>query len=451
MVVVRLFRAPTVPSARVLLRGSPDGLPDRMAALTAGRDLVPLRAGPRDVVLIGDPGLARDLLTRPSGVGKGRGIDALKFLLGDGLLTAGGDLHRRQRRLINPLFTPDKVAGYGMVAVSVAEARASAWTDGVRVDLLDEMGSVALDIVGQALFGTDLRGDADRIARALDILLPIFPTLIRPFGFALLRVPNPVRSALRRAGAELDAVVERLVEERAARPDPGGNDLLGALLAVRDEEGLPMPRQQVRDEALTLLLAGHETTAVALAWAWFELSRNPEARRWLEVELDDPSTESAIARADWHALHRTRAVVAESMRLHPPAHSIGRRLLVDQDLGGHRLRGGTLCLISIYALHRDPRSWSDPLTFAPRRWLDPTGVYDERAAGAPRGAYLPFGAGARICIGATMAQMETTVVLARLAREFHAEVAEDFEPGNQAAVTLRPRRGVPATLRTRAR
>ena len=139
------------------------------------------------------------------------------------------------------------------------------------------------------------------------------------------------------------------------------------------------------------------------------------------------------------------------MRLHPPAHSIGRRLLVDQDLGGHQLRGGTLCLISIYALHRDPRSWSDPLTFAPRRWLDPTGVYDERAAGAPRGAYLPFGAGARICIGATMAQMETTVVLARLAREFHAEVAEDFEPGNQAAVTLRPRRGVPATLRTRAR
>jgi cytochrome P450 len=432
-----------------------------MAALTADADLVPMRAGPLDVVLVADPGLARDLLTRPTGVGKGRGIDALKFLLGEGLLTAGTEVHRRQRRLINPLFAPDRIAGYGDIAVSVAERRAKDWRDGQRVDLLQEMNTTALDIVGKALFGADLRGDAAQIASALDTLLPVFPRLIRPFGFALLRVPNPVRARLRGATASLDAVVDRLIDARSAAPladgdagagddaDRGPDDLLGALLAVRDEAGQPMVRKQVRDEALTLLLAGHETTAVAMAWTWLELSRHPDVCAWLETELDSAAGRSAVAAADWQRLPRTRAVIAESMRLHPPAHTIGRRLLEPQELGGRQLAAGTLCLISIYALHRDARSWSKPLDFEPGRWLDVDGRYDERAPGQPRGAYLPFGAGARICIGAQMAQMEAVLVMATLAQQFRAEVPAGFDPGNQAAVTLRPRRGIPATLRQR--
>jgi cytochrome P450 len=438
-----------------LLRGDPERLPDRMAALTASRAdaVVPMRAGRLGVYLVGEPGLARELLTRPSGVGKGRGIDALKFLLGDGLLTSSGELHRRQRRLLNPLFTPEKIAGYGHIAISAAQARLATWRDGGRVDLAAEMNAVALDVVGRALFGANLSDDGPKISAALDQMLPVFPRLIRPWGFALLRFPNPIRSTLRRSAASLDAIVAGLVANRTAALAGGATpsgDLLDALVLARDEDtGEPMPTQQVRDEALTLLLAGHETTAVALAWTWFELSRNPLARAWLVEELDSVEGRAALERADWAALHRTRACVAEAMRLHPPAHTIGRRILEPTSLGGHDLAARSLCLIPIYAIHRDARWWSAPTSYQPQRWITPEQRFDERAPGQPRGAYLPFGAGARICIGATMAWMESVLVLATLAREVEADVPEGFDPGHQPAVTLRPRRGVPAVLRRR--
>lgn len=458
--MVRAATASAAPPARPiraagLLRGDPDGLPDRMAALTASRAdaVVPMRAGRLGVYLVGEPGLARELLTRPSGIGKGRGIDALKFLLGEGLLTSSGDLHRRQRRLLNPLFTPEKIAGYGQIAIGAAQARLATWADGSRVDLADEMNAVALDVVGRALFGANLSDEGPRISAALNQMLPVFPRLIRPLGFALLRVPNPTRTKLRRSAESLDAIVAGLVANRAAAladGAPPSGDLLDALVLARDEDtGEPMPTQQVRDEALTLLLAGHETTAVALAWTWFELSRNPAARAWLQEEVDSAEGRAAVERADWAALHRTRACIAESMRLHPPAHTIGRRILEPTRLGGHELAARTLCLIPIYALHRDARWWSAPTSYRPQRWITPDGRYDERAPGQPRGAYLPFGAGARICIGATMAWMESVLVLATMAREVEADVPEGFDPGHQPAVTLRPRQGVPAVLTRR--
>ena len=433
----------------------PQSLPDRIAAIVVNcpDGLTRVKVGPLRFAVIADPGLARTLLTRPTGVRKGRGIDALKFLLGDGLLTSETDLHRRQRRLVNPAFQPSRIAGYGHDFVRAAGARADVWQDGAVVDLHEEMSSLTLDVVGRTLFGADLSGDATEIAAALASLLPAFPQLMRPWGFAMMGLPSPLRHRLRTAAKRLDAVIDRLVAQRQAAIAAGtapaeGSDLLSMLLAARDEEsGEPMPPRLVRDEALTLLLAGHETTAVALSWTWFELARHPAERALLQAEVRAPQAAAAFGTAGWEQLPYTRAVIAETIRLHPPAYVIGRRVTEPVELGGHLLEPGTLCLVSPYALARDPRSWPEPSTWRPSRWLDAAGGYDEAATGAPRGAYLPFGAGARICIGAMFASMEATLLLAVLSARFQADVAVDFEPGNLPAVTLRPKNGVVATLR----
>jgi cytochrome P450 len=444
------------PSTRGLL-GDRDRLPDRFTEIVTATDGVArVRAGPLRLAVIADPGLARTLLTLPNGVRKGRGVAVLRFLLGDGLLTSEGEVHRQQRRLMNPVFHPRRLAGYGHQAVQAGLERAESWSDGMRVDLAREMNTLTLDVVGRTLFGIDLSREATEIRTALDQLLPAFPRLMRPYGFMLMRIPSRTQWRLRSAGARLDGVVERLIaarrdtlEESDGGGGDAGDDVLSLLLAARDEDtGEPMPPRLVRDEVLTLMLAGHETTAVALAWTWFELCRHPEEREALVAEIASPSAWEAVAAADWERLHRTRAVIAESIRLHPPAHMVGRRVVEPIDLGGHRLEPGTLCVVAPYALQRDPRSWSEPLRWRPDRWLNRGGRYDESAPGQPRGAYLPFGAGTRICIGATFATMEATLLLAVLASRFRADLAPGFDPGYQAAVTLRLKNGLPATLRS---
>jgi cytochrome P450 len=223
------------------------------------------------------------------------------------------------------------------------------------------------------------------------------------------------------------------------------------LLAARDEEtGEAMPHGLVRDEVMTLLLAGHETTAVALSWAWWELARDPRARAALDGELGSPAGRQALAEADWNGLPFTRAVVAESMRLHPPAYMLGRRPAETLEIEGYRVRKGSVLLISTYALHRDPRWWGeDAAAFRPGRWLDGEGRFDEGNPGQPRGAYLPFGAGSRMCIGSGFAVMEAVLLLARLATDWRVEVDPGFAVRMQPAVTLRPR-AIPATLRRTA-
>jgi cytochrome P450 len=212
------------------------------------------------------------------------------------------------------------------------------------------------------------------------------------------------------------------------------------LLAARDDEtGLGMPDRQVRDEVLTLLMAGHETTAVALTWAWFELARTPAARAALDAELASPGAEQALAAASWDRLPVTRAVVAETLRLHPPAYILGRRPTEDVTVDGYRFRRGMAVIMSPYALHRDERSWGpDAAQFRPSRWVAADGRFEESAPGQPRGAYLPFGAGSRMCIGSGFAVMEAVLILARLARDWSVEIDPGFEPDMRPAVTLRP-------------
>ncbi len=396
--------------------------------------------------LIADPALARTVLTRPTGFGQGRGVQALAHTLGQGLLTSTGDLHRRQRRLVQPAFHARRLATYARDAVELGSARSAAWHDGQRVDVAAEMSSLTLEVVGRTLFGTDVRDEVEIVSQAQHALIATFPSLLTLRGMLAIRLPGRLRRTLRRESARLDGVVERVVATRRESGDAG--DVVSLLLAVRDEEtGEQMPARQVRDEVLTLLLAGHETTAVALSWAWLELSRTPSARAALDAELASPAGRDALAEGAWDRLPVTRAVISETLRLHPPAYMLGRRPTEDVVLGPYRFRRGSAVLIAPYALHRDERSWGpDAEEFRPSRWLTEDGRFDEAAPGQPRGAYLPFGAGARMCIGAGFAVMEGVLLLARLATDWRVEFAPGFAPDVRPAVTLRPG-PLPATLR----
>jgi cytochrome P450 len=446
----RLRRRPPVPSGPSLrgLLFDLDALPARLESIVGHYDGVATgRSGPVRTAVLCDPALARELLTRPTGTGQGQGIAALRLTLGQGLLTSSGDLHRRQRRLVQPAFHPGRLTRYARDAVRAARERSATWQDGQRVDLAEQMSSLTLDVVGRTIFGTDVRGEAREVSEAQSDLLACFPRLLRPAGLLAARLPTRLRRRVRRNVARLDRVVEHVVADRRAHGDAG--DIVSMLLAVSDgDTGEPMPARQVRDEVLTLLLAGHETTAVLLSWAWFELGRTPVARAALDAELASPIAREAVAAGDWQRLPVTRAVVAETLRLYPPAYVMGRVATEDLVLGGGTVRKGTVCFVSPYGLGRDARSWGpDAATWRPARWLGPDGGYDEAAPGQPRGAFLPFGAGSRVCIGAAFATMEATLILATLASAWHAEVVPGFDPGLQPLVTLRPRRGVQVTLR----
>ena len=396
--------------------------------------------------LVADPALARSILTRPVGFAQGRGVQALRSTLGQGLLTSSGELHRRQRRLVQPAFHARRLEAYARDAVELASARSASWHDGQRVDIAAEMSSLTLEVVGRTLFGTDVHDEVEIVAQAQNELLKAFPSLLTLRGMLGVRFRGRLRRTLRRESQRLDGVVERVVAARRESGDAG--DIVSLLLAVRDQEtGEPMPARQVRDEVLTLLLAGHETTAVALSWAWLELSRTPSARRDLDAELASPVARAALTDAAWDQLPVTRAIVAETLRLHPPAYQLGRRPTEDVVLGSYRFRRGSAVLISPYALHRDERSWGpDAGEFRPSRWLTQEGRFDEAAPGQPRGAYLPFGAGSRMCIGAGFAVMETVLLLARLGTHWRVEFPPGFTPDVRPAVTLRTG-PLPATLR----
>jgi cytochrome P450 len=425
-------------------------VPARVTRITARTDGVArMRGKLLPVAVIADPGLARTILTRPVGFRQGRGIDALSVTLRQGLLTSSGDLHQRQRRLIQPAFHAGRLVAYAQDAVRLASARSAQWHDGARIDVADEMSSLTMEFVGRTLFGTDVRDEVAIVADANQHLLAAFPTLMSPRGMLMTRIPTPFRRRVRREIARLDGVVERVIATRGTTGDTG--DVVSMLLAVRDEEtGNGMPHQQVRDEVLTLLLAGHETTAVAMSWAWYELWQTPAAREALDAELATQAAREALAAAAWDRLPVTRAIVAETLRMHPPAYIMGRRPTEDVVIDKYRFRKDSVVVISPYALHRDERSWGpDAGQFRHTRWLREDDTFDESAPGQPRGAYLPFGAGSRMCIGAGFAVMEATLLLAQLATQWRVEFAPGFVPSPRPAVTYRPG-PLPATLRARS-
>jgi cytochrome P450 len=409
-------------------------------------DVVQFKTGPQRIFLLNHPEHVRDVLvTHHERFHKGRALQRARRLLGTGLLTSEGEFHRRQRRLAQPAFHRQRVNSYGEVMVGFAARVGDRWRDGQTLDIAEEMMRLTLAVVGKTLFDADVGRDADEVGAALTEVMELFGYLMLPFSELLEKLPLPPRRRFERARARLDAVIYRIIDERR-RDGADRGDLLSMLLFAVDEEGdlTSMTNEQLRDEVMTLFLAGHETTANVLTWAWYSLARNPEAEAKLHAELDavleggrPPTIE------DVPALRYTEMVVAETMRLYPPAWAVGRLAIEDHEVGGYLIPRGSLVLVSQFVMHRDPRFYPDPECFDPARWTP------EAKQTRPPFAYFPFGGGVRRCIGEGFAWTEAALLLATLARRWRLSLAPGQRVEMQPRITLRPKGGVPMTLAKR--
>jgi cytochrome P450 len=389
------------------------------------------------------PEWVRQVLTAPPEVIVRSGtFRRLGSLIGDSLLTTDGPAHRLRRRQMQPAFHRQRLTAYADSMVAAATATAELWRDGQRVAMEQEMAALTMDAIGRSVLGIDGREVAPRVAQALDRLLRALPLLFVPRFELLADHAVPGLGWLRRALEVLHGVARD-----AARDSE--TELVAALREVTAD--VPeLSREQVSDELLTLLLAGHETTAVALTWAWWFLDAHPDVADRIRAEVGEVVGDRAPTYDDVARLQFTQAVVAETLRLRPPAWILERQVAGDIEFGGHCPQPGTVLFLPIWVMHHDPKWWQDPLVFDPSRWLTVDGRYDENAPGQPRGAYLPFGAGAHVCIGASFAWTEVVLALTVLVPRWRAALASDAKVGIRATITLRPANGMAMALHARA-
>ncbi len=408
-------------------------------------DAVYWRGGPVDFVFINHPDLIKEVLvTRQSKFIKSRGLQRAKRFLGDGLVTVEGEVHIRQRRLMQPAFHRERIASYGATMVEYAERTRESWRGGETVDVLHEMGRLTLGVIGHTMFGSEVQSEAEEIGDALTLIMRQFNRLVMPFSEYLDKLPLPSNRRIERAAARLDTTVFRMIAERRASGEDRG-DLLSMLLAARDEEGdgTGMDDTQLRDQAMTIFLAGHETTANALTWTFYLLSQNPEVEARLHAEIDEALGGRLPSFDDLPKLRYAEMVVAESMRLFSPAWAIGRQALEDFPLRDFVIPAKSMVLMSQWVMHRDARFWPDPERFDPERWTP------EARAARPKFAYFPFGGGSRVCIGEQFAWMEAVLLLSTLAQRWRLRLAPDARPVPQPLITLRPKFGMPMTVEPR--
>jgi len=406
-------------------------------------DAVAYRMGPRRVVFVNDPEYIKDLLiTSNRKFIKSMVLQRAKRVLGEGLLTSEGEFHLRQRRLAQPAFHRDRIAGYAVMMAREAEQLARAWRPGSIVDIHQEMMRLTLIIAGKTLFGADVQKDAQEVGAALADFMEMFGFIFLPFSQYLERLPIPPMSKVRKARTRLDRIIYRLIHERRASGEDKG-DLLSMLMAATDVEGdrSRMTDQQLRDECVTIFLAGHETTANALTYAWVLLAQHPETESRLAAEVT-PLGERELTIDDVPQLPYTRAVFAEAMRLYPPAWGLGRQALEAHRFGNVTVEPGDMTICAQWVMHRDPRYWESPEEFRPERWLA-----DDKSR--PRFAYFPFGAGPRQCIGESFAWTEGVLLLATLARRFQLRLRPGYRLRLRPAITLRPRDPVPMQIVSR--
>ena len=416
----------------------------RNLALTYG-DLVHFQIGKQKFFLINDPDVIRDILvTDHRNFLKGRGLEVAKRLLGEGLLTSEGEFHRRQRRLSQPAFHRQRIAAYGAIMTAHAEQMGAAWQNGTRLDISQEMMRLTLGIVAKTLFDTDLEAETREIGAAVSEAVHLMDFAMLPYAPLLERLNPAIKRRFTRARARLDTTVYRMIREHRADTEDRG-DLLSMLLLAQDElgDGGGMTDEQLRDEAMTIFLAGHETTANALTWTWYLLSQHPEVEQRLHAELDSVLAGRQPTDADVANLPYTRRVLAESMRCYPPAWVVGRRVIADYRVGAYTLPAGSICMISQYVTHHDPRWYPDPMRFDPDRWT--LEAQEQR----PKFAYYPFGSGPRVCIGEGFAWMEGILLIATLAQRWRMLLVPEQRIAMQPVVTLRPRYGMQMTLERR--
>jgi cytochrome P450 len=390
-------------------------------------------------------GIEYVLVRNPGNFLKSRDYAALRYILGNGLLTSEGAFWQAQRQLIQPAFRHENIAVYAQIMANSAATALARWQDGEIRDLHHEMADLTLDVVAKSLFGSKVAHDSKFIGTEIAAVMERFLSQATLSFLLPDRFPLPKSPRLLRSRKRLNRVIAEIIRDRRASSTPA-NDLLQTLLAAQDEHGMRMTDEQLRDEIMTLFLAGHETTANALTWTWYLLAQNPEAEQALDYELSSVLAGRPPVLADLPRIPYAEMVIKESMRLFPPAWGIGRRAIHEFELDGYRIPAGTNIFIMQWLTHRDPRFFPEPERFDPERWReDPI-----RRGRIPRFAYFPFGGGPRVCIGAGFAMMEATLLLATIAQKFSFSLAPGPPVAPFFSVTLRPKNGLPMRLHRRA-
>jgi cytochrome P450 len=408
-------------------------------------DISYFKIGPQEAYFLNHPDLIKDVLvTNNQNFMKGLVLQRSKRLLGEGLLTSEGEFHRRQKRLAQPAFHRQRIATYADVMTAYAMRTSDRWRDGDTLDMSHEMMRLTLAIVGKTLFDADVESESGEVGDAMNVVMELFDTLTMPFFELLQKLPLPQLRRFDSAREKLDRIIYRLIHERR-RSGVDHGDLLSMLLLAQDEEddGGRMTDQQLRDELLTIFLAGHETTANALTWTWYLLSQHEDVEKKLHEELDKVLSGRLPSFEDVAQLRYTEMVLAESMRLYPPAWAVGRLSTVDCEIGGYDVPARSLVVMSQYVMHRDERYYSDPLVFDPLRWRPE--VRELR----PQFSYFPFGGGPRRCIGEGFAWMEGVLLIATLAQQWRMRLVPHHPVALKPLITLRPKHGMRMTISRR--
>jgi cytochrome P450 len=405
-------------------------------------DIVSLRVLNFRILLLNHPDHIEDVLVNhPRKFVKGRVLQANKRVFGRGLLTSEGDFWLRQRRLAQPAFHRARIASYASTMVEYTERLLHDWQDGEERDIHKEMMRLTLQIVGKTLFDADVERDAQEVGKSLELLLELGANFRRKI-FIPHWLPTPTNLRQERAIRQIEKVLYRIIaEKRASGRDSG--DLLSMLLAAQDDDGSRMTDKQLRDEAITLFLAGHETTANTLSWTWWLLAQNPAVEAKLHAELRTVLAGRAPSLDDLPKLVYTNHIITESMRLYPPAWGTARTAIEDHEIAGYAVPKGSGVSFAQWTVHRDARWYDAPEEFRPERW---EGDLLKRN---PKFAYFPFGGGPRQCIGNSFALMETALTLATIAQQYRFRLAEGHPVVPLASITLRPRYGIRVVMESR--
>ncbi len=405
-------------------------------------DIAGMRVLNFKTIFINHPDLIEEVLvTNARKYSKGRVLRANRHVFGEGLLTSEGEFWLRQRRLAQPAFHRARIASYAATMVEYTQRMLHGWRGGEERDAHQEMMRLTLQIVGKTLFDADVERDAQEVGKSLELLLEIGANFRRTI-FVPHWLPTPTNLRAKREIAQIEKILYRIIGERRASGRDTG-DLLSMLLSAQDEDGSRMTDRQLRDEAITLFLAGHETTASTLSWTWWMLAQNPTAEAKLHAELDAAVGDRAPSLDDLPRLAYTGRVITESLRLYPAAWGMARLAVEDHEIAGYPVTKGMGVAMAQWVVHRDPRWYDAPEEFRPERWED------DLLKRLPRFAYFPFGGGPRQCIGNTFALMEATLILATIARKFRLRLVANHPVVPLASITLRPRHGVRVMLESR--
>ena len=398
------------------------------------------------IFVVDDAELIKDILvTRQHEFQRDSGAQLLKELVGDAMITREEPLHRERRRLLQPAFHKEQIASYADIMVRESELFSREWNPGATVNIRNEMRRLTLNIVGTSLFGVDFRSGAAEVAEVLQRtalrsrwLAPLFPFL-EPVARTYRRLrPNAPSPVFRRERETLDRIIDPILR---TRKQSGTKDMISLLLSARDESGAALSEGDVRNEIVTFVLAGHETTATALTWTWYLLAKHPPVRNQLQSELDTVLGERRATLEDAQSLSYTNMVFQEAMRLYPPALAFARRAKTDLELGGYRVPKGTSIFLSPYITQRNPRYFESPDEFKPERW---------RSIDIPKFAYFPFGGGAKMCIGDSFAKLEGLLVLATLARYWEPECVDNDDARVGPGLLLNPDKPILMRITSRA-